>query len=137
MIINIFIYFWFSLSKIEVTNSFDLVNSQFVKNLNPDAYFTVYSTSYDRLNTIAQDIGYIGDYENLSIPDGAKMFIQDVKDGNTILEQGDEDYNNVINIDKRKQRLTENNLIVSTSFRFKKDSREGLADNTFFIFRSN
>lgn len=132
---GILTYDWFPSES--VTNSLDLLNAQYVRNLNPNEYFNVYTTSYNRLNQIAKDIGYIDDDENLSIPDGANMFIEDVINEDTILEPGDPEYIDVLNIESRKQRLTENNLIVSTTFRYRKDNRQGLTDNTFYIFRSN
>ncbi|MEM1002673.1 MAG: BamA/TamA family outer membrane protein, partial [Bacteroidota bacterium] len=129
-------YNWFPSEK--VSNTVDLFNVQFVNNLNPDAFYRVYSTSYNRLNEIARDIGYIGPEENLDIDAGEpEQFIQDVDDGNTSLQPGDPEYSDVINIGERQERLTENNLIVSTSFRYTRDTRENLSDNTFSILRTN
>ncbi len=132
---SILSYNWFPSER--ATNTLDLVNAQFVNNLNPNAYFEVYSTSYNVLNDVARNIGYIGEDESLSIPEGAEMFIEDVLSSNTSLQPGDEGYITVVNIDERKTRLTENNLIVSTSFRYTRDTRESLSDNNFSIFRSN
>ena len=89
---------------------------QFVKNLNIDNYFGVYQNSYDELNDIAQSIDYIEDDQSLGYPDGANTFINDVLTGNTSLTPSDSDYKEVNNINERKDRLTENNIIVSSSF---------------------
>lgn len=122
-----------------VTHNLDLFNIQFVKNLNTDNYFGVYSTSFDRLNTIAQNIDYIDSNENLVIPPSnflpADVFIDDVLTGNTILIPSDDNYIDVNNIEERKQRLTENNLIFSTSFDYKKDTRKTIFDNDFSVFK--
>jgi outer membrane protein assembly factor BamA len=126
-------YNWFP-SK-TVTNKLDLFNVQYVKNLNTSNYFGVYTNSFDRLNNVARDIGYIGDTENLSIPTGAELFINQVLAGNTSLTSIDDDYATVNNIEERKQRLTENNLIFSTSFEYKKDKRQNIFDNDFSIFK--
>ena len=126
-------YNWFPSEK--VTNNIDLFNVQFVKNLNIDNYFGVYQSSYDRLNQIAKDIGYIGNNDDLSIPDGADNFIDDVLADNTSLNPDDDNYEDVNNISQRKDRLTEDNLIFSTSFNYVKDRRENLFDNDFSIFR--
>jgi len=130
---SILSYNWFPSES--VTNTLDLLNVQFVNNLNPDAFFEVYTTSYDRLNEIARSIGYVND--DLEIPNQTDAFIRDVEDGNTALQPGDQPYIDVINIGEREERLTENNLIVSTSFRYTKDTRESLVDNTFSILRTN
>lgn len=126
-------YNWFPSTK--VTNNLDLFNVQFVKNLNTDNYFGVYQNSFDRLNQIAQDINYVADDTDLTIPSGADMFINDVLTGNTVLTPQDEDYIDVNNISQRKDRLTENNLIFSSSFNYVKNRRENLFDNDFSIIR--
>jgi outer membrane protein assembly factor BamA len=122
-----------------VTHNLDLFNIQFVKNLNTNNYFGVYSTSFDRLNTIAQNIDYIDSNESLVIPPSnflpADLFIDDVLTGNTILIPSDDNYIDVNNIEERKQRLTENNLIFSTSFDYKKDTRKTIFDNDFSVFK--
>ena len=118
-----------------VSNTLELFNVQFVKNLNTSNYFGVYSNSYNRLNTIAQNIGYIPTNQNLSIPTEADQFINDVLNENTALNPNDEDFITVNNIDERKQRLTENNLIFSSSFDYVKDRRTNIFDNDFSIFK--
>ncbi|MHA7842190.1 MAG: translocation and assembly module lipoprotein TamL [Winogradskyella sp.] len=118
-----------------VTNTLELFNVQFVKNLNTSNYFGVYTNSYGRLNNIAQNIGYINSDENLTIPTEADQFINDVLDGNTALTSAEEDFITVNNIDERKERLTENNLIFSTSFDYKKNKRTSIFDNDFSIFK--
>ena len=65
------------------------------------------------------------------------QFIEDVENENTSLQPGDDQYVDVINIGERQERLTENNLILSASFRYTKDTRENLFDNKFSIFRTN
>ncbi|WP_299228547.1 BamA/TamA family outer membrane protein [uncultured Psychroserpens sp.] len=128
-----FNYNWYPSQK--VTNNIDLFNVQFVKNLNTDNYFGVYQNSYDRLNQIAQDIGYINSDNDLSIPDGADNFINDVLNNNTTLTPEEDNYIDVNNISQRKDRLTEDNLIFSSSFNYVKDRRENLFDEDFSIFR--
>ncbi|MBT8310052.1 MAG: outer membrane protein assembly factor [Flavobacteriaceae bacterium] len=131
---GIFNYRWYPSAAI--TNRMDLFNVQFVKNLNTDNYFEVYQNSFSTLNAIAQDIGYIGATENLTIPAGADNFLVDVLDGTPPNNISDDQVQTVNNISERKQRLTENNLIFATNFGFTKDKRENLFDNDFSIFRA-
>lgn len=126
-------YNWYPTRK--VTNTLDLFNVQFVKNLNVENYFNVYQNSYNRLNDIAQSINYIGNDQELAIPDGANLFISDVLSQNTSLSPEDESYVSVNNINQRKNRLTENNLIFSTSFNYVKSRRESIFDNDFSTIR--
>ena len=117
------------------TNRLDIFNVQYVRNLNTGNYFNVYETSYNNLNTIAQDISYITTEEDLAIPDQANLFINDVLNGNTSLTSSNTDYQTVSAISERKDRLTENNLIFSSNYNYTKDKRENLFDETFSIFR--
>jgi len=125
-----------------VTNTLELFNVNFVKNLNTSNYFGVYQNSFGRLNSIAQDIGYIGNdsslYDETSTTnryEPADVFINEVLAGNTSLTSNDDDYLTVNNIEERKERLTENNLIFSTSFNYKKDKRKNIFDNDFSVFK--
>ncbi|MEM5564015.1 BamA/TamA family outer membrane protein [Psychroserpens sp. AS72] len=129
-------YNWYPSSK--VTNSFDLLNVQYVKNLNVGNYFGVYQNSFSSLNTIAQNLGVIGEDEELSESGSfapADLFIENVVSGNTSLSPTDDDYITVNNIKQRKDRLTEDNLIFSSSFNFVKNRRENLFDKNFSIVR--
>jgi outer membrane protein assembly factor BamA len=129
-------YNWYPTKK--VTNNFDLLNLQYVKNLNIGNYFGVYQNSFESLNTIAQNIGFIGDDEELS-EDGsfapADEFINNVVNGNTTLTSADDDFITVNNIKQRKDRLTEDNLIFSSSFNYVKNRRENLFDKNFSIVK--
>nr|WP_241485281.1 BamA/TamA family outer membrane protein [Psychroserpens damuponensis] len=133
-------YNWYPTNK--VTNSFDLLNVQYVKNLNIGNYFGVYENSFSSLNSIAQDLGIIDENEVLRDPPDlgssfapADQFINDVVNGNTTLDTTDDDYITVSNIKQRKDRLTEDNLIFSSSFNYVKNRRENLFDKNFSIVR--
>ncbi len=126
-------YNWFPSDGI--INTLDLMNVQFVRNLNPDNYFDIYSNSFNRLNSIALNNNYINPGETLPIPEGANLYINDVLTGNTNLNPNDSDFVEVSNIQQRQIRLTENNLIVSSNFSYVKDKRTSLFDNDFSIFK--
>jgi outer membrane protein assembly factor BamA len=121
------------------TNSVDLFSTQYIRNLNSQNYFSVYQNSYKSLNNIAQQFNQnplnVDTSGNLIIPNGANNFISEVLNEETQLTPQDEDFRSVNNIDERKQRLTEDNLIISSNFSFIKDKRESLTDQKFSIFR--
>jgi len=129
---GVFNYKWHSSNT--VTNRLDIFNIQYVRNLNTDNYFGVYQDSYNTLNGISYDIDY-NDGEDLTIPDQTDVFISDVLNEDTILTPVDEDYQTVSDINERKERLTENNLIFSTNFNYVKDKQENIYDENFSIFR--
>lgn len=130
-------YNWFPNQK--VTNTLDFMNVQYVKNLNTANYFGVYQNSYNSLNNIAHQYNtnpsYYNENGNLIIPTGANAFINDVLDSNSGLNISENDLVTVRNISQRQDRLTENNLIISSSFNYIKTRRENILDNDFSIVR--
>ncbi|UUW10556.1 outer membrane protein assembly factor [Flavobacterium plurextorum] len=128
------------------TVKFDLLNAQFVRNLNPNNYFNVYTSSYDELNGIGKDYNIRpinwGDTpeeqirKDLTIPNGTTGFTSDVLSNKTALLPGDPQYKDVESIEERRVRLTENDFILATSYTFTKTTKKDLADNTFYQFKT-
>lgn len=133
---GVFNYRW-KPSKIR-RNQIDLLNIQFVRNLNTKNYFNVYRSSYDRLNEIAQEVGY--DFNNpsdnpkLEIPEEVDGFLNEVLFGDGI-NVSEDIYQEILSISERKFRLTENNLIFATNFTWTSDSRENILDKSFARIR--
>ncbi len=125
----------------KITNQIDLINIQFVNNLRTDNYFNVYSNSYNRLNNIALQILDINSdlldpqNGNLIIPVGTDTFLNEsITNPDTDLTP--EQRQEIRNINERKERLTENNLIFASSYTFIRNNRESLYDENFSIFRT-
>lgn len=124
------------------TARLDLINIQFVKNLNTENYFNVYENNYTSLNEIAQkteynvDPNYFDANNNLIIEEGTNSFINDVLSEPQIIATSKEDYNAVKSIDERKNRLTENNLIFGTSFTYSKTTKADIKDDSYYAIRT-
>lgn len=128
------------------TAKLELLNAQFVRNLNPNNYFNVYTSSYRDLNNIGKDYNQTPENwgetpeeqanENLTIPKGTAGFTNDVLTNNTALVPGDAQYQEVASIEERRVRLTENDFILATSYTFTKTTKKDLADNNFYQFRT-
>ena len=118
----------------------DLLNLQYVRNLNPNNYFNVYKSSYNTLNAIAKSTDVNPDFlnanGNLKISEGTDGFLSQVLTGNSSIPENSPEYKSIKSINERMTRLTENNLILSTNITFTKSSRVNLDDNEFFIFRT-
>lgn len=120
-----------------LTYQLDLMNLQFVRNLNTQNYFNVYKSSYARLNEIARSLNY--EFNNpspnpvLEIPDETNAFISDVLDDG--IAASPEIKQEVLSIRERQFRLTENNLIFATNITLTRDTRENLNDNNFSRIR--
>jgi len=125
------------------TYRLDLMNVQYVRNLNTDNYFNVYENSYNRLNEIAlgstTDNSYFNLDENnnpisLIIPEGANQFLDDFNQ-NQVGGLNDENIQSLRNINQQKNRLTENNLIFASNITWIRDSRKSIFDNQFSRIR--
>src|SRR5690606_28021479 len=131
----IFNYRW-KPSKI-LTYQVDLMNLQFVRNLNTENYFNVYKSSYSRLNEIAKNLNY--DFNNpssdplLEIPDETAGFISEVL--NREIYATPETFQEVLSIYERQLRLSENNLIFASNVTLTRDTRENLNHNNFSRLR--
>ena len=118
----------------------DLFNIQYVKNLFPQNYFRVYSSSYGALNDIAQQYAagnpeyFSGD--NLEPEQGTLNFINDVLGDSDAFPLTPNQFRTVRSIEERRKRLTENNLIFASSFSYSRTTKTDLQDNTFYTFRT-
>lgn len=133
---GVFNYNW--IPKEKHTIRFDLLNIQFIKNLNPENYFNVYTSSYNTLNNLAQI--YNVDPTNLEngnlTTEGAVNFIDDVQTGGTSLLPSDADYKIIRSIGERRERLIENNLILSSAITFFRNTKANLLDNNFYSIKA-
>ena len=119
--------------------NFNLLDFEFIKNRAVNNYFFVYRNSYDRLNFISKSINYQSDYldknSNLLIPVGTNFFIEEVKKNNTSILNGSVNYQNIIDIDERKKRLTSDNFIFGSSISFTKNNQENIFDEDFSQYK--
>ncbi len=134
-------YNWFP--KKNTTNTFDLLNLQYVRNLNPGNYFNVYQNSFNRLGTIAITSYPTPDEYLIQNSDGTNQLNINRADDFMTLVNADanfqssnsDDYRTVRNIRERKNRLIQDNLILASNFNLIKDKRENAFDTDFSIFR--
>ncbi len=123
----------------------ELLNIQYVRNVNPDRFFNVYQSTYQNLDEVAdnyEDEPSLAEfYENtgdsvdslrLIIPEGTTGFTDAIL-GGTVSSTPD-DFEEVRSIEERRVRLTENNLIFASNYNFFKTNRTDLNDNSFYSF---
>lgn len=123
----------------------ELINVQFVRNVNPDRFFSVYENTFENLDEIADNYeteAALADYyetttdetdPTLIIPEGTTGFINAIL--NDEVTASEEDYDDISSIEERRKRLTENNLIFASNFTFSKNNKQGITDNSFYKFR--
>ncbi|MCL6268264.1 BamA/TamA family outer membrane protein [Flagellimonas myxillae] len=131
---------------VSLKNNIELLNVEFVRNVNKQNFFNVYRNTFNSLDNIAdpfdadpqyetyfESSGDVNDPSRLTIPEGANWFVQAVLDND--LTVSPENRNEVNSIDERRQRLTENNLIFASNYTFTKNSRIDINDNDFYQLR--
>ena len=134
-------YKWFASKK--VTNTLDLINFQFVRNLNPENYFSVYQNSFSRLDNIAIEsyntpsnfIATNSSGQSELMISMADEFINLVSADDNFQNSNPNDFQTVRNIRERKNRLTQNNFILASNFNYVRNSKENAFDTNFSIFR--
>jgi len=122
-------YTWEASQK--VMHSLQIFNTQFIKNLNPDQYFYVYSFEYRQLEDIQQEF-----FPNYPLTeDNAIEFIEE-KITPEFEESNLEDYQIAKDIESNYYIITENAFIPSVAYTFTYNNRESYKDNNFSFFRA-
>lgn len=138
---SVFSYKWFPSEK--VTNTLDLVNLQYVRNLNPTNYFSVYQNSFNRLQSIALDSYTTPNDFLITNANGQQSLLESRADEFINLVNSDlvyktsnpNEYQTVRNIQERKSRLVQDNFILASNFNYVRNSRKNPFDTDFSIFR--
>ena len=119
--------------------NFKLLDFEYVNNRNISNYFNVYRNSYDNLNYISSLYNFnqssIDDQGNLIVPEGAENFIDQVLNNQTGIQNNSELFRDVSTIRERKERLTQNNLIIGSSISILKNTQENILDEDFSQLR--
>ena len=119
--------------------NFKLLDFEYVNNQNISNYFNVYRNSYDKLNYISSlynlDQSIMDENGDLLIPDGTNKFIQQVLNNETSLKDDNEFFKDVNSILERKERLTENNIIIGSSLTINRNTQESFLDEDFSQIR--
>ena len=107
------------------------INAQYVKNLNKDQYFYIYSSQYDDLVVIQQE--YFPDYPLTQ--DNALQFIDDEID-DSFKQEDPEAYQEAKNIEKRNEIITTDYIIPSISYSYSYSTQTDFKDKNYMFFRA-
>ncbi|NJB81629.1 translocation and assembly module lipoprotein TamL [Wenyingzhuangia aestuarii] len=121
-------YSWKSSSK--NTHNIELLNLQFINNLNPESYFDIYSSEFRKISEIKP---LIDANFNLTTSN-ALNFINSVP--SSFASSNPTEYTSLKNIAKREEIITSNNIIPATSYSFEHNSRRGLSDTSYNFFKT-
>lgn len=99
----------------------ELIDAEYINNLNPDNYFNVYESSYNTLNKIAKrhnvNASLVDSNNNLTNPEGATLFGLGFIAG-MYPNYTEEEYSQAVSVIERLYRLTKNDLILASSFSY-------------------
>ena len=111
-------------------HKFELINTQFIKNLNVDSYFNIYKSEFRDINTVANE------HFNQDLnPTEVIAFID--REIDAIFEQSNpEEFNLAQNIKNRYQIITEDVLVPASSYTFTYNNSENYKDTDFSFFRA-
>ncbi len=122
-------------------HQFELLNAQYIRNLNPDSYFNIYRSEYTSLNTAADIIS-----QTTTIPSEnfdtngdliANNFINYVIDtSNGFQTSNPDEFTSVQNIENRRNIITENVLVPVISYQFTYNNSENYKDANFSFFKA-
>ena len=113
--------------------SFSPAEIALINNKNIGNYFNIYSSSYNELNFIANQITSNPVYYNngsLEIPVGINLFINDVLEGK-LTSINERDFRKISFIEGRRSRLISNNLILGPSIKLSNKSENVFKGNNF------
>ena len=117
---------------------FKLLDLTLVDNRNVKNYFNVYTNAYSELNSLAKSTAGTSSFfngDNLAIPTGTAGFTNYVLSESSPIVKGSTSYLNVQRIEERRDRLTQNNLIIGSSIDFLKNTQTSFFDENFYQVR--
>lgn len=111
-------------------HSFQLLNAQFIKNLNIGSYFDIYESEFAEIQNIANTY-----FDETLTPETVIGFIDNSIDAN-FEESNPEEYKIAINIRNRYNIITEDALVPLMAYTFTYNNSENYKDTNFSFFRS-
>jgi outer membrane protein assembly factor BamA len=111
-------------------HTIELINTQYVKNLNKAEYFNVYSSEYQKLKALQEDF-----FPGVNLTTSTAIgFIKSAIDSD-FKDQQPEDYQLAKNIEKRHEILTSDYVSPSVSYEYSFNSQSDFKDKYYAFFK--
>lgn len=115
------------------TIQLEILNTQYIKNLNISSYFTIYNSEFQNLENISRlDTNVNNDVNDNTT---ALNFIRNVANNIEFKNSNPEEYNTALNILNRYNIITSDFLIPTLAYTFTYNSQTNFKDNNFSFFR--
>ena len=111
-------------------HSFQILNAQFIKNLNVKSYFSIYQSEFNDISSIA-----LTHFNETLIPENAIYFINNNIDSNFETSNPTE-YKIAQNIKNRYDIITEDVLVPISAYTYTYNNSKNYKDNDFSFFRA-
>jgi outer membrane protein assembly factor BamA len=109
----------------------ELINAQFVKNLNTESYFDIYTSEYSKLKSIQENY-----FPGTPISANTALGFINNNIDTAFKTSNPEEYQTAKNIEKRNQILTTNYVSPSISYTFTYNSQTDYNDNDYVFFKA-
>lgn len=117
------------------TIQLELLNTQYIKNLNVDSFFNIYNSEFQSLNGIAKT--YYNDSDKvLSLPEEAISFMNLVADDTSFKNSNLDEFNTNLNILNRYNIITSDFLVPIIAYSYTYNNQTNFKDNNFSFFRA-
>lgn len=121
-------YNWKSSSK--NSHVIELINLQFINNLNTDSYYNIYNSEFNKIKQIQPNV----DPSFNLTTQNASSFIRNIP--NSFQNTNPSEYTTLKNIENRENIITSNNIIPSFSYSFEHNSKKGFGDTRYNFFKT-
>ena len=118
----------------------ELLNAQYIRNLNTDSYFKIYQSEYSSLVSISEVIDQTAPIPSNNFDSNGNLIALDFIDYITNTSNGFQntnptELNSVQNIEKRRNIITENVLVPVLSYQYTYNNSENYKDANFSFFK--
>ena len=116
------------------TIQLEVLNTQYIQNLNVDRFFNIYSSEYANLNTVAQ--AYYNDpNRELTLPNEAVSFMNSASTDTSFQASNPDEFNTNLNILNRYNIVTSDFLIPTIAYSYTYNNQSNFKDNNFSFFK--
>lgn len=117
-------------SSLKNKHTIELLNAQYIKNLNINSYFNIYSSEFNQIRSIQES-----EFPSYDLTtDNASSFIQNIP--SSFENSHPTEFKTLKNIEKRRSIITSNNIIPAASYAFEHNSKRGLSDTRYNYFKA-
>ena len=123
------------------TIQLELLNTQYVRNLNIGSFFSIYSSEFDNLNAVAEVYDNVNNTSIYPLPMDETQaatsvnFMRTVSTDTNFQTSNSEEYNTAINILNRYNIITSDFLIPTIAYSYTYNSQSDFKDSNFSFFK--